>query len=80
MPNYTFAVTHTGSPKSHPTTIDFPDNEAAWEEATTAAGEMLRDLDGKLKPGDKWEMEVRLASGETLYRIRVSSEGPDVEK
>ena len=44
--------------------IDLPDAGAAWIEATTACGEIIRDLDGQLKPGETWKMIVRDAEGD----------------
>ena len=37
--------------------IEFVD-AAAWEEATTACGEKLREMDGSLRPGDGWTMKL----------------------
>jgi hypothetical protein len=51
-----------------------PNDEAAWEEATTACGEMIKDLDGKLKAGPDWEIVVSNEVGEMIYRLRVSAE------
>jgi hypothetical protein len=48
--------------------IDLPDAEAVWIEATTACGEIIRDLDGHLKPGQTWKMVVRDAEGD-LYLL-----------
>ena len=31
--------------------IELPDDEAAWEEATSPCGETIKELDGKLKAG-----------------------------
>ena len=50
------------------------DDDAAWVEATTACGEMLRDLDGALKAGPEWRMEVLRESGEVVYRLTFSAE------
>jgi hypothetical protein len=47
MPRYTF----TASPDRFPVTVDLRDDNAAWKEIVEYAGEMLRDIDGKL-PGD----------------------------
>jgi hypothetical protein len=49
--------------------LELPNREAAWVEATTACGELLRDLDGKLRPGDQWCMKVRDASGADIYLL-----------
>ena len=50
MPRYFFNI-HHDDVELDPEGQDLPDQDAAWEEATTAAGEILRDLDGKLRPG-----------------------------
>ncbi|MET4390898.1 hypothetical protein ABIB73_006684 [Bradyrhizobium sp. F1.4.3] len=49
--------------------LELPDREAAWVEATTACGELLRDLNGKLKPGDQWSMKVQDATGADIYLL-----------
>jgi len=35
-----------------------PDAKAAWREATVTAGQIIQDLDGKLRPGKQWRLEV----------------------
>jgi hypothetical protein len=32
-------------------------------------GELLRDLNGQLKPGDHWSMQVKDESGNDLYLL-----------
>ena len=49
--------------------LELPDKNAAWVEATTACGELLRDLDGRLNPGDQWSMKVKDASGADIYLL-----------
>jgi hypothetical protein len=42
---------------------------------------MLRDLDGNLKPGNQWAVEVRrVLGGDILYRVRVNAEAPGARK
>jgi hypothetical protein len=38
-------------------------------EATTACGELPRDLDGKLAPGDQWCMKVKDVTGADTYLL-----------
>ena len=52
--------------------MDLPNDEAAWEKATTACGEMIKD--GKLKAGPESRMEVTDVSGAVVYRLRFSAE------
>jgi hypothetical protein len=47
--------------------IELPDKDAAWIEATSASGELLRNLDGRLRPGDHWSMHVKDESGSEIY-------------
>jgi hypothetical protein len=50
------------------------DKHAAWQEATIIAGELLRDINGKLKPGQDLQLEVTDEFRNRLYMIRVSAE------
>ena len=55
MPRYFFNIRY------EPDTIDedgeeLPDDKTAWKEATVIAGEMFRDIDGKLQPGQEWSL------------------------
>jgi hypothetical protein len=54
--------------------MELPNDEAAWEEATTTCGEMIKELDGKLKAGPDWVMVVTNDAGHKLYRLRFSAE------
>jgi hypothetical protein len=75
MPQYFFRITlGEGASRLARDGIELANDKAAWEEATTACGEMLRDLDGALKPGSEWRMEVTRGSGEILYRLTFSTE------
>jgi hypothetical protein len=77
MPLYYFNITHGQESRKPDQGHEFPDDEAAWEEATTACGEMIRDLDGDLKAGPEWRMEVTNESGAVVYRLRFSAEAYD---
>jgi len=75
MPLYFYRITYgAGAPAWPHEGVELADDEAAWVEATTACGEMLRDLDGALKAGPEWCMEVAKESGEVLYRLTFSAE------
>jgi hypothetical protein len=67
MAQYFFTVLdgHKSSLKNEG--LDLPDSEAAWVEATTACGELLRNLNGRLRPGDHWSMQVKDEAGTDLY-------------
>jgi hypothetical protein len=50
---------------------ELADGHAAWREATMMAGEIIRDIDGKLRPGQCWELEVIDEFRNPLYVISV---------
>ena len=54
--------------------LELDDNAAAWEEATTACGEKLREIDGSLRPGDGRKMEVTDADGKAIFALRFTTE------
>ena len=74
MPRYFFNITQGELARTADEGRDLPGDEAAWEEATTACGEMIKELDGKLKASPEWRMEVTRESGEVVYRLRFSAE------
>jgi uncharacterized protein DUF6894 len=57
--------------------LELVDNDAAWEEATLACGEKLREMDGSLRPGDGWTMEVTDAAGKTVFALRFTTEASE---
>lgn len=73
MPRYFFNVMHDGL-KPDFDGLELPSKNAAWEEATTAAGEIIKGLDGALRPGHDWKMEVTDEFANPLWEIRVSAE------
>jgi hypothetical protein len=77
MPLYYFTVIHGHEEREHLEGLDFPNDKAAWEEATIACGEMLREADGNLQPGTDWVVVVKRESGELVYRLLVSAEAYD---
>jgi hypothetical protein len=73
MPLYFFSITRDGKPSPIRDGLELADDKAAWEEATTTCGEVLRDLDGSLKPGDGWNMQVSNHQGKTVYVLTFDS-------
>ena len=57
MPRYFFNIYHE-TEQINLQGEELPDKHAAWKEATVMAGQILQDMDGKLKPGQWWQMEV----------------------
>jgi hypothetical protein len=48
-----------------------PHRAAAWEMATRYAAESLRDLDGRLRPGEDWRLEVLRENETRVFQIVV---------
>ena len=71
MPRYFFNITY-GEESYHDQIGEILSNDfAAWQEATASAGQSLRDLDGKLRPGTTWRMEVGDTRGSIIFSIEV---------
>ncbi|WP_024576554.1 MULTISPECIES: hypothetical protein [unclassified Afipia] len=73
MPRYFFNIFHD---RTHidPVGEELPDKHAAWAEATRAAGTIIRDIDGGLRPGHDWRMEVTDEFQNPLWEIHVKAE------
>jgi hypothetical protein len=73
MPRYFFHVFHD---KPEPDDIgeELPSAQDAWREATTTAGQILQDIDGRLQLGKEWRMEVTDESANRLYVIKLYAE------
>jgi hypothetical protein len=73
MPRYYFHISNGSGSRAWNEGIDLPDKDAAWIEATSACGEIIRDLNGDLKPGDIWCMTVRDDTGTEVFRLELST-------
>jgi hypothetical protein len=73
MPRYFFHVHHDTHQRDD-VGEELPDKHAAWREATVTAGQILQDLDGKLRPGHDWSLEVTDEFGNRLFRLHISAE------
>lgn len=72
MPRYFFNIYHDRVTRDDLGT-ELPDRHAAWEEATTAAGEIIRGIDGSLKPDRDWRLEVTDEFANPLWEIHVKA-------
>jgi hypothetical protein len=75
MPRYFFNVTHEHTVNDS-VGEELPDKHAAWKEATVVAGQTLQGLDGHLKPGQEWRMEVTDEFRNTLFILHIHAEKP----
>ena len=69
MPRFYFRIVDSLNTEMKKEGLELPDKQAAWAEATTACGELLKDLDGALKPGDKWLMQVKDEDARDIYEL-----------
>ena len=72
MPRYFFDV-HDSSPRMDEVGEELPNDEAAWREATTTAGEIFKDVNGKMQPGQDWELDVADQDRNPLFLIHIST-------
>ena len=70
MPKYFFNVENI-PPTMDPVGEELANDEAAWREATIVAGEIFRDVDGRLRPHQEWSLEVTNEAGKPLFLIQV---------
>ncbi|WP_445217007.1 DUF6894 family protein [Bradyrhizobium sp. Pa8] len=75
MPRYFFHITHERTDVDD-VGEELSDKHAAWKEATVTAGQMLQGIDGKLRPGHDWRMEVTDEFQNTLYVLHIQAEKP----
>jgi hypothetical protein len=69
MPIYQF---HLSVPPD-PEPLELKDDQDAWREAVVLFGEMLRDLDGKLDPGQRFEVIVEGETGRRVVELSLNA-------
>jgi hypothetical protein len=74
MAKYFFSTTQGSYVHNRDEGLEFPNDDAAWEEATSACGEILRHIDGDLKKHGHWHMDVKDENQELIYRITILPE------
>jgi hypothetical protein len=71
---YFFSVFTNDTGRNQTDGLAFFSKEEAWHEASTATGEIIRDMDGKMHPGLDWRMDVTDATGNLIYRFSFKAE------
>jgi hypothetical protein len=56
--------------------VEFADASAACGEAVKLAGEILRDLNGKMSEGGDWRLDVTDAAGDRVGSLRFTVTRP----
>ncbi len=72
MPVYHFEV-HDGGVGTTTSGEELANDEKAWTEAIIFAGEVLKDIDGRLRPGDGWELRVTDRDRTPVFLIEIST-------
>ena len=70
MPRYFFHMVGE-SPDSDGAILD--NDHAAWAQAVTACGELIRSIDGDMRPGENLHMNVQDELGDTIFSLRFST-------
>jgi hypothetical protein len=74
MPLYYFNTIHEDQRNDRDDPIDLPDDKTAWSEAVAAFGEMLKEIDGSLKPNIEWRLDVKDGAQKLIYSLRLTPE------
>ncbi|WP_424632149.1 DUF6894 family protein [Bradyrhizobium sp. SYSU BS000235] len=73
MPRYFFNIRHDRLYEDVDG-LDLDNKDSAWEAATRSAGDHLKELDGQLRPGHDWRMEVTDEFANPIFEILVRAE------
>jgi hypothetical protein len=77
MPIYYFKVKHSGKSFVDDEGLSFNNMDEAWEEATVAAGQLIKDLDGELVAGTICSIEVQDEAHRPIRKLNIIIEAPD---
>jgi hypothetical protein len=69
MPRYYFHVQCGTESSVDAEGIEMADEGAAWDEAISTCGQMIHDIDGAMRAGTVWQMEVTDEAGDSLFRL-----------
>jgi hypothetical protein len=74
MPRYFISTTIKGRTHEHEEPLEVADDHAAWTEATTACGEIMKEMDGDFSAPGEWRIDVKDEARRPLYSLRVIAE------
>jgi hypothetical protein len=73
MPLYYFHV-HYKDHQRDLEGVELAGDREAWQQATRACGEMMKDLDGDFEPGPEWRLEVTDAEARPVLAVHFFGE------
>ena len=74
MPLYYYSTTREVRRNYRDDPIELLDDHTAWAQAVVAFGEMLKEIDGSLKPNMEWRLDVENESGALIYSLKLIPE------
>jgi hypothetical protein len=72
MARYTFRI-RQGNHKSD-TTVDAPDDDAAWDDAAATCADLIRGAIADLRSSPDWRLEVADEAGAIRHLFRLTAE------
>lgn len=73
MPRYFFNVRHGEESYLDQVGAELAEEIDALNQATTSAGQSIKDLKRQLEPGTDWRLDVVNESGRVIYSIEVKA-------
>jgi hypothetical protein len=74
MPIYFLHVSKGGSDGETVSGFELPGRIAAWDETASVCSDLIGSVCRKLKPNDKWQMELLDEAKRPVFRIRLAAE------
>jgi hypothetical protein len=71
---YFFHIYENGSRTGESDGLDFHHKQDAWREAAISCSEIMREMDGKMQPGFKWQMDVADQTGNPVFRFTFTAD------
>jgi hypothetical protein len=69
MPRYYFHVQCGTESSIDLEGVEMADEKSAWHEAVSTCGQMIHDVDGAMRAGTVWQMEVTDEAGDSVFRL-----------
>ena len=77
MPQYFFRIQQDGHSSEYADRLQFPDKEAARNEAAAVCADMMRGIVGEAAGRPDWRLDVTDEAGKLLFRFSFVAEALD---